>query len=78
MSTQRHNEAAHFELGDWVIETTDHRSGDVIAVIPAGHYAITTLYIIQFSDGKYEIFDESSLTMYDKYYWDNLEETIDG
>lgn len=63
-----------FELGDWVIETNTHRSCDVIAVIPAGCSAITTLYIVQFSDGKYEIFDESSLIAYDKYYWDNLEE----
>jgi hypothetical protein len=64
-----------FELGDWVIETNTHRSCDVIAVIPAGRSAITTLYIVQFSDGKYEIFDESSLIAYDKYYWDNLEES---
>lgn len=67
-----------FGIGDWVIETTDHRSCDVIAIIPAGHYAITTLYIVQFSDSKYEIFDESSLTAYDKYYWDNLKEDTDN
>ena len=65
---------ANFGLGDWVIETEKHRSCDIIAIIPAGHNAITTLYIVQFSDHSYEIFDESSLTAYDKYYWDNLEE----
>lgn len=63
-----------FGIGNWVIETVNHRSCDIIAVIPAGHNAITTLYIVQFSDNKYEIFDESSLTAYDKYYWDNLED----
>lgn len=63
-----------FDVGDWIIETKTHRSGDIIAIIPAGRYAITTLYIVEFSDGKYEIFDESSLTAYDKYYWDNMEE----
>lgn len=75
MSTEKHNQAAHFDLGDWVIETKDHRSGSVIAIIPAGHYAITTLYIVQFSDDKYEVFDESLLTAYDKYYWDDMEES---
>ena len=59
-----------FELGDWIIETKAHRSGSIIAIIPAGKYAITTLYVIQFSDDTYEIFDECMLTAYDKYYWD--------
>ena len=67
-----------FELGDWVIETNTHRSCDVIAIIPVGTCAVTTLYVVQFSDGKYEIFDESSLTAYNKYYWDNLEENNNG
>lgn len=60
-----------FELGNWVIETINHRSGDVVAIIPAGHYAIMTLYVVQLSDGSYEIFDDNSLTAYDKYYWDD-------
>ena len=67
-----------FELGDWVIELKAHRSGSVMAIIPAGHYAIITLYVVQFSDDKYEIFDETTLTAYNKYYWDYLEETEDG
>ena len=67
-----------FDLGDWIIETKTHRSGSVIAVIPAGRCAITTLYVAQFSDDKYEIFDESLLTAYDKYYWDALEDTKNG
>ena len=75
MSTEKHNQAVPFELGDWVIETKNHRSGSVIAIILAGRQAITTLYIVQFSDDKYEIFDESLLTTYDKYYWDDLEES---
>ena len=61
-----------FELGDWVIETKTHRSGSVIAVIPAGVNSICDLYIVEF-DGSYEIFDNQALVMYDKYYWDNLE-----
>ena len=64
-----------FNLGDWAIETTNHRSCDITAIIPAGRTAITTLYVVQFSNGKYEIFDESSLTAYDKRYWDNMEES---
>ena len=64
-----------FELGSWVVETIDHRSGDIIAIIPAGRYSMTTLYVVQFSNSKYEIFDEGSLTPYNKYYWDNLEES---
>ena len=67
-----------FGLGDWVIETVNHRRGEVIAIIPAGHNAIATLYIVQFSDCKYEIFDESLLTAYDKYYWEALEERRNG
>lgn len=64
-----------FEIGDWVIETNKHRSCDIVAIIPAGPCAIMTLYIVQFSDNSYEIFDESSLTAYNKYYWDSLEDT---
>ena len=77
MNTQRHNEAARFELGDWVIETKTHRSGNVIAVIPAGEDAIVDLYIVEF-DGNYEIFDKSCLINYDRYYWDDLEENNNG
>lgn len=61
-----------FELGDWVIETKTHRSGSIIAVIPAGVSSICDLYIVEF-DRSYEIFDSQALVMYDKYYWDNLE-----
>ena len=76
MSTQKHSETVHFELGDWVIETKTHRSGSVIATIPVGENSICDLYVVDF-DGKYEIFDSQVLIIYDKYYWDNLEECED-
>lgn len=72
MSIEKHNPVVHFELGDWVIETKNHRSGSVIASIPAGENSICDLYVVEF-DGKYEIFDSQVLIMYNKYYWDNLE-----
>lgn len=62
-----------FSLGEWVIETKNHRHGEIIAIIPAGEYSITDLYVVQFSDGVYEIFDYSILVVYDKYYWDDLQ-----
>ena len=65
-----------FGLGSWVIETKTHRSGSVIAIIPAGDNAICDLYIVEF-DGKYEIFDSQVLIEYNKYYWDYLEEEDD-
>ena len=77
MSTEKHSQAAPFELGDWVIEIKDHRSGSIIAVIPSGENSICDLYIVEF-DGKYEIFDKQALIVYDKYYWDDLEEQEDG
>ena len=67
-----------FSLGEWVIETKNHRHGEIVAVIPAGEYSITDLFIVQFSDGTYEIFDCSTLVVYDKYYWDSLEEDENG
>ena len=63
---------ANFELGDWVIETNRHRSGSVIAIIPAGENSICDLYIVEF-DGKYEIFDSQVIIPYDKYYWENID-----
>lgn len=65
---------ARFEPGDWCIDTKAHRAVDVIAVIPAGHNSLISLYIVEPSDGGYYILDENDLTEYDKYYWDALEE----
>lgn len=73
MSTEKHNRKALFELGDWVIETKDHRSGNIIAIIPTCENAICDLYIVEF-DGKYEIFDSQAIILYDKYYWDDMED----
>ena len=82
MSIEKYSQTARFkattfELGDWVIETKGHRSGSVIAIIPEGYYAICDLYVVEF-DGSYEIFDSQTLITYDKYYWDNLEESDNG
>jgi hypothetical protein len=65
---------ANFKPGDWCIDTKSHVAVDIIAVIPAGHNSLISLYIVEPSEGGYYILDESNLIEYDKYYWDSIEE----
>jgi hypothetical protein len=65
---------AKFEPGDWCIDTKAKQSVDVIAIIPAGHNSLISLYIVEPSEGGYYILSESDLIEYDKHYWDTVEE----
>lgn len=64
-----------YDLGDSVINTKTHNAADVIAVIPAGHNSIRTLYIIE-EASTYVIIDEVDLVAYDKYYWDAIDTVV--
>lgn len=66
-----------FNIGEWCIDTKSHRAVDVIAIIPTGHNSIIDLYVVEPSEGGYYILSESDLVVYDKYYWDELEEKED-
>lgn len=63
-----------FNIGETVIDTKTHEAVEIIAIIPAGHNSIINLYVVEPSEGGYYILNESDLVVYDKYYWDELEE----
>ena len=66
-----------FNLGETIIDTRTHNAAVVVAIIPQGQNSITDVYVLD-DDGKLYLSDDTNLIVYDKYYWDGLEEEDNG
>ncbi len=64
-----------FNLGETVIDTRKHRAAIVISIIPYGENSINDVYVLE-TDGELYLSDDSRLIVYDKYYWDELDERV--
>lgn len=60
-----------FNIGETVIDTRTHSTAVVTAIIPQGQNSITDIYVLD-DDGRLYMAYDTSLVVYDKYYWNDI------
>ena len=60
-----------FGLGETIFDNRTRKIAVVVAVIPSGQLSMTDVYVLD-RYGELYLADETRLSEYDKYYWEEI------